>query len=109
MKVAFQGEPGAYSEVAARHLFGKKCRVLPMPHFEAVFSAVKNGRAHRAVVPIENSLAGSIHQNYDLLQQTGLKIISETHLRIEHVLMCPQSGSIKSVKKLLSQQNDSIE
>ncbi|MBF0431695.1 MAG: prephenate dehydratase [Fibrobacteria bacterium] len=102
MKVAFQGEPGAYSEVAARHLFGPKCQVMPLPQFETVFKAVKNGKAQRAVIPIENSLAGSIHQNYDLLQQTGLNIISETHLRIEHVLMCGKTGSLKSIKEVLS-------
>jgi prephenate dehydratase len=102
MKVAFQGARGAYSEAAARILFGKTCSPVSKEHFDDVFKAVLNGEVHRAVIPIENSLAGSIHQNYDRLQHYRLKIVSETHLRIEHVLMCHKSASPKSLKEVWS-------
>ncbi|MDX1437971.1 MAG: prephenate dehydratase domain-containing protein, partial [Anaerolineales bacterium] len=65
--VGFQGEPGAYSEAAARELFGSDITTLPFISFDAVYEAVEAGEAHYALLPIENSLAGSIHRNYDLM------------------------------------------
>ena len=102
MKVAIQGARGAYSDVAAKILFGKSCQVTPLQDFNDVFLAVKNGDVHRGIIPIENSLAGSIHQNYDLLQKYKLKIISETHLRIEHVLMCLPATDLKKLREIWS-------
>ena len=67
ISVAFQGVPGAYSELAAFQFFGKKAKPLPFPEFEDVFKAVLGGKASFGIVPIENSLTGSIHQNFDLL------------------------------------------
>ncbi len=66
MKVAFQGEIGAFSEEAVWALYGE-VEAVPMPSMEAVFEAVEAGRVERGVVPIENSLFGSVHVNYDLL------------------------------------------
>lgn len=102
MRVAFQGAMGAYSEVAAKRIFGKQCVCVPCTHFEQVFEFVKTGKVNRGVIPIENTLAGSIHQNYDLLQKYKLKIIKETHLRIEHVLMCNRSDTAKTLTKIIS-------
>lgn len=102
MKVAFQGVPGAYSQMAALKLLGKKADTVPMETFDDVFRAVEGGKAERGLIPIENSLAGSIHQNYDLLLSHKLHIIQETHLRIEHVLMCHPSSTMARLKEVRS-------
>jgi arogenate/prephenate dehydratase len=91
MKVAFQGVHGAYSEMAARDLLGRTITTVPCGTFEEVFERVEAGSVDRGVIPIENSLAGSIHQNYDLLVAHKCHIVGETHIRIEHVLMCHPS------------------
>jgi len=102
MRVAFQGVHGAYSEMAVRKLMGEKARTIPMETFNEVFRAVERRKAERGLIPIENSLAGSIHQNYDLLLSHRLHIIGEIHLRIEHVLMCHPSSSIARIREVRS-------
>ncbi|MFT5367384.1 MAG: prephenate dehydratase, partial [Candidatus Latescibacterota bacterium] len=87
LKIAFQGEYGAFSEMAARAYFGEDVEVLPCPHFVALFSAVEKGEASHGMVPIENSLMGSIHENYDNLLKHGLQIVGELKLRIVHNLI----------------------
>ena len=86
MKVAFQGEAGAYSEEAA---FGYFEAVEPQPceTFEDVFETVTLGACQSGLIPIENSLAGSIHQNYDLLLRHDLHIVGEYFLRVRHCLI----------------------
>ena len=73
--IAFQGERGAFSEEAARRLAGSNVPVLPCPRFEDIFRAVKEGRAAGAAVPIENTLAGTVHENYDHLVNFELPIV----------------------------------
>ncbi len=102
MNFSFQGVPGAYSELAGRDLLGAKCRTLPCETFEAVFESVHRGRADRGIIPIENSLAGSIHQNYDLLAQHGLHIIGETYLRVEHALLGRPSARFQDIRQVRS-------
>ena len=78
---AFQGERGAFSEEAARRLLGARVRVLPCPRFEDVFRSLAEKKVHAAVVPIENTLAGSVHENYDHLLNYDLPIVAETSVR----------------------------
>ncbi|MDQ3001189.1 MAG: hypothetical protein M3Y08_08005 [Fibrobacterota bacterium] len=102
MKAAFQGVHGAYSELASKQLLGPKIVTLPCESFEDVFDAVAKGKAERGILPIENSLAGSIHQNYDLLLARNLHIVGEVHLKVEHVLMCHPSASLKAITQVRS-------
>ncbi len=85
MKVSFQGEPGAYSEQAVFNYFGE-VETVPCESFDAMFDAVVSGKSDAALAPIENSLAGSIHQNYDLLLRHDLHIVGEYFLRVQHCL-----------------------
>src|SRR6266404_3458130 len=89
LRVAFQGEAGAFSESAARRLLGDPLDTVPCPTFEEMFAAVTDGGADCCIAPIENSLAGSIHRNYDLLHQSQLTITGETSMRIVHSLIAP--------------------
>jgi prephenate dehydratase len=102
MKAAFQGVHGAYSELACKQLLGPRTKTLPCESFEDVFEAVAQGKVERGILPIENSLAGSIHQNYDLLLARDLHIVGETHLKVEHVLMCHPSASLRALTQVRS-------
>lgn len=102
MKAAFQGVHGAYSELASKQLLGPRTKTLPCESFEDVFDAVAKGKVERGILPIENSLAGSIHQNYDLLLARNLHIVGETHLKVEHVLMCHPSTSLRALTQVRS-------
>lgn len=85
--VAFQGERGAYSEAAAVSYFGPSISPLPCESFDLIFERVTSGEADKGVIPIENSLAGSIHRNYDLLLRFDLAIVGEIQFRVAHQLM----------------------
>lgn len=100
--VAFQGEPGAYSEAAAYEHFGKDISTLPCKNFEKLFDAVSEGKATHGIAPIENSLAGSIHRNYDLLLRNQLHIIGEHHLRVSHCLMALPSVKLNEIERVYS-------
>ncbi len=101
MIVAFQGEPGAYSEQAVLEHFGP---VTPMPceTFLTVFEAVTNGQAEAGLIPIENSLAGSIHHNYDLLLRYSLHIIGEHLLRVRHCLIALPGTRKEDIRTVIS-------
>ncbi len=100
--VAFQGEPGAYSEAAVLEYFGGQARPLPCASFEQAFAAVQGGQAALGMLPIENSLAGSIHRNYDLMLEHDLHIVGEHYLRVKHCLVGLPSAEIGQVKKVIS-------
>lgn len=101
LRVAFQGEPGAFSEAAAVQLLGDEAiETIPRPTFDSVFGAIADGSAEALLVPVENSLAGSVVRVYDLLLQSGLTITAETILPIEmHLIGCPGAtlAEIKTV------------
>lgn len=99
---AFQGERGAYSEIAARRFFGEAIELLPCESFDLVFKRVESHRAEAGIVPIENSQAGCIHQNYDLLLKHRLRIVGELNLRVEHNLIGHPGTSLKSIRMVFS-------
>lgn len=101
-RVAFQGEPGAYSEAAALEHFGPSIITLPCESFEAVFAAVEAGEVDCGLIAIENSLAGSIHRNYDLLLQNQLWITGEHYLRVRHCLITAPDSGMESIQKVIS-------
>jgi len=100
--IAFQGERGAFSEEATRKLLGSRVKVLPCPRFEDLFRNVKDGVAAGAVVPIENTLAGSVHENYDHLVNFELPIVAETSVRIVHNLMAAPGVPFSRIKRVFS-------
>ncbi len=101
MKVAFQGEPGAYSEQAVFNYFGQ-VDTQPCESFDKVFDAVVSHACESALIPIENSLAGSIHQNYDLLLRHNLHIVGEHFLRVQHCLISMPGVKKTDIKKVIS-------
>ncbi len=96
MNIAFQGETGAFSEEAVLALH-PDATPIPLATFEAVFDAVSSGDVDRGVVPIENSLFGSVHQNYDLLQERALRIVAEIQLRIRHNLLVVPGSRLEDI------------
>lgn len=102
LKVAFQGERGAFSEDAARNMLGSDILTMPCRTFEEMFEAASTGAADAAAVPIENSLAGSVHKNYDLLMEHDLSIIGETNLRIVHHLIALRGVAFSDVRRVHS-------
>src|SRR5438093_8815828 len=99
---AYQGSRGAFSEDAAFKLLTPSARLLPRDTLEDVFNAVARDEARFAVVPIENTLAGSIHRCYDLLFEHDLKIASETVCHIVHALIAPPGVAFHEIRKALS-------
>ena len=97
MRVAFQGERGAFSEEAAVKLLGGEVRLVPLPTFEAAFGAIAKGAADYILAPIENSLAGPVHRSFDLLVESPLTIVGEVIIRIEHNLIGPPGGTLEEV------------
>src|SRR3979490_3209780 len=88
MKIAYQGEPGAFSEAALRRI-APEAHVIPCKSFEDVFATVEGGPASHGVLPIENSIGGSIHRNYDLLLAHELPIVAQGELPVVHHLLAP--------------------
>lgn len=101
-KVAFQGELGAFSQRAAVRIFGARIEPVPCVTFDDVFEQVIRKRADLGVIPIENSLAGSIHQNFDLLARHPLEAIAETFVQIEHNLIVLPASSFGRIRKIYS-------
>lgn len=102
IQVAFQGELGAYSELAAREFFQGDLDVAPQVTFDEIFENVEAGEYPYGIVPIENSLAGSVHQNYDLLLEHNLWIVGEIKLRIVHHLIVNPGVGLGDIKKVVS-------
>lgn len=101
-RIAFQGAPGAFSGDAARKLLGHAVELLPCETFEKMFAAVESGASDYCLAPIENSLFGSVHQNYDLLLKHNLRIVGETNLRIVHNLIAAPGTRLEDVRRVYS-------
>jgi len=102
VKVSFQGERGAYSENAIYAFFGEKVDVIPCKDLTEVFQSVTNQDTKFGVVPIENSLEGSVNQTYDLFLTYDLKVKGEIIIRISHCLIANLGTTIESVKTVYS-------
>jgi prephenate dehydratase len=100
-KIAFQGLPGAYSDLACRNAY-PGMETLPCASFEDAFAAVKTGQAHLAMIPIENSVAGRVADVHHLMPHSNLKIIAEHFQRVNHHLLAPKGASLKTLKTVQS-------
>jgi len=102
VRLAYQGEPGAYSEAAALQFGGIEAETLPCKSFDEVFEAVEKKRATHGVVPLENSIGGTIHRNYDLLLDHELSITGEVELDVVHCLQALPGTTLAEVKVVYS-------
>ena len=102
MKIAFQGEYGAFSEVAAKKYFGDKIETSPSYAFADVFSKVQKRQVRFGVVPIENSLYGSVFDSYDLLLKSDLSVVGELQLQINHHLLAKRNLELTEITKVYS-------
>jgi prephenate dehydratase len=102
VRLAYQGEPGANSEAAALLYGGTDVETLPCKSFDDVFDVVVAHRATHGVVPLENSIAGTIHRNYDLLLEHELSITGEVEVDVVHCLQAPPGTRIEDVKTVIS-------
>ena len=102
MRVAFQGEPGAFSEAAAIQLLGESITTVPRATFEAIFHSIGESAADAVLAPVENSLAGSVVRVFDLLLESRLVIVSETILPIEMQLIALPGASLDDIRSVAS-------
>jgi prephenate dehydratase len=102
IRVAFQGERGAFSEDAAHRILGHAFEPCPKREFDQMFEAVIRDEADCAIVPMENTLAGSVIKNYDLLVDYDLEVIGEVVLRVAHNLIAPKGTRLAAVRKIYS-------
>lgn len=103
MRISFQGENGAYSEAALiEHFSGVAVDTVPCETFENVFESVSEGSCDYGFIPIENSVAGSIHQNYDLLLRHSLWVVGEHSLRVSHCLIGLPGATLTEIRRVIS-------
>jgi prephenate dehydratase len=100
-RIAFQGEPGANSDLACRKAY-HHYEPLPCPTFEDVFAALRSGRADLAMIPIENSVAGRVADIHHLMPHSGMHIVAEYFLPVRHQLVAPKNASLKTIKTVES-------
>jgi prephenate dehydratase len=104
IKVAFQGELGAFSQLAIRQFLGARARPIPCQRFDEIFTALAERKVDCAAVPIENTLHGSIYANYDLLLKHDFAITAETNVRVVHNLIAPPGVSFRQVRRVFSHE-----
>jgi 3-deoxy-7-phosphoheptulonate synthase len=101
-RIVYSGVPGSFSHKACSQFFGEETPTQNCASFRSVFQAVENGEATFGIIPIENSLTGSIHENYDLLLEYDLKIVGELSLRIKHNLIGHADTTLDGIKRVYS-------
>ena len=101
-KIAFQGEHYAFSEIAAKQFLGNETICIPTPSFDEVFQAVSKGKIALGIIPIENTLYGSIHRNFDLLLENDTTIVGEVNLRIELCLIALPGVKLEQIRTIYS-------
>jgi 3-deoxy-7-phosphoheptulonate synthase len=101
-RIVYHGVPGSFSHKACSQFFGEETPTQNCASFRSVFQAVENGEATFGIIPIENSLTGSIHENYDLLLEYDLKIVGELSLRIKHNLIGHADATLDGIKRVYS-------
>jgi 3-deoxy-7-phosphoheptulonate synthase len=102
VKIAYSGAPGSFSHKACLQFFGDDQPFINCKNFGEVFRATENGDASLGVIPVENSLTGSIHENYDLLLKHDLKIVGELTLRVVHNLIGHEGGGLEGIRRVYS-------
>jgi prephenate dehydratase len=100
--VAIQGEAGSFSHAAALEMYGPELQLLACATFQELFRAVESGEAATGIVPIENTLAGSVHENYDLLSAHAVHVVAETELRIRHCLIGRPGAVLRDIRRVAS-------
>lgn len=100
-KISFQGAHGAYSDLACREAF-PKLETVPCNTFEEAFTAVKDGETDLAMIPIDNTLAGRVADVHHLIPKSGLSIIAETFLKVEHALLGVKGAAVTDLKHVHS-------
>jgi prephenate dehydratase len=101
-KVGFQGELGAFSQQAIRQLLGPRPKPIPHQRFDQVFAALEAGEIDAAVIPLENTLAGSVYENFDLLVKYPFEVTAETNVRVVHNLIAPPGVPFQSIREVYS-------
>ena len=101
-RIAFQGLAGAYSELALYRHFGKKVHALGCEDFAAVFEAVVDGSADAGFIPVENTIAGTVVENYDMLLVHPVTITAEVFMPIRHCLLAPRGATLQQIKTACS-------
>ena len=102
MKVAFQGAHGAYSEVALYEHFGNDVEAVGCDAFDDVFDLVNNGEVTYGFIPVENTIAGTVVENYDLLFANEVFVIAEAYLPVRHTLLAKKGARIEDIKEAFS-------
>jgi prephenate dehydratase len=101
-RVAFQGEPGAFSQIAAHKLLGEQVQTVACATFESMFASIAEGRAELILAPLENTLAGPVLRCYDLLYQSELRMVGEVVLRIAHCVIGVPGARLEGLRQIHS-------
>jgi prephenate dehydratase len=100
-RISFQGELGANSHIACKQAY-PRFEPLPCPTFEDAFAAVRTGRATLAMIPIDNTVAGRVADIHHLMPRSGLHIVAEWFLPVQHQLMAPKKATLRTIKTVES-------